>query len=238
MDTNTEMNLVQWVDDRVASLSPESTWEPDVTRALARFNERCRAPHSFGRRWAWALAATVAACVFLLALPASREFGLHLWRSPYLQIVNVGQVSAAGVTLRYGQAAPDFTLQGAGGDDIRLSAFKGQVVLLNFWATWCPACRTEIPWLREFENKYGGKGLAIVGVSMDDAGWKAVIPFVAENQVNYPVVIGNDGLAKSYGLTAMPMTYLIDRDGNIAATSVGLVDQSACEREILQLLAK
>jgi len=238
MDTNAEMNLDRWVGDRVASLSLANEWRPDPARALARFNERRFAQHGHGRRWMWALAATAAACLCLLALPAARKFVLHISHGAYLQAVNIGQVSADSVVLREGQAAPDFTLQSASGDDIRLSSYKGQVVLLNFWATWCGGCRIEIPWLMQFEARYRAKGLAVVGVSMDDAGWKAVKPFIAARQLNYPVVIGNDALAKSYGLTAMPMTFLIDRKGKIAATSVGIVDKNACEREIIQLLAK
>jgi len=238
MDTNAEMNLDSWVGDRIACLSPANEWRPDPARALARFNERRFAHDSGGRRWTWALAAAVAACLCLFALPAAREFARHVSQGAYLQAVNIGQVSADSVTLREGQAAPDFTLQSASGDDIRLSSYKGQVVLLNFWATWCGGCRIEIPWLIQFEAKYRANGFAVVGVSMDDAGWKAVKPFIAANRLNYPVVIGNDGLAKSYGLTSMPMTFLIDRKGKIAATSVGIVDKSACEREIIQLLAK
>jgi cytochrome c biogenesis protein CcmG/thiol:disulfide interchange protein DsbE len=237
MDTNAEMNLSIWVDDRMAFLAPATNWRPDLAGAMARFNERRHARNGRARRQPWALAAAGAACLIVLAIPASREFIRHIWTSSY-QLVNVGHVSAANVTLKSGQAAPDFTLPSATGEEIRLTAYKGRVVLLNFWATWCHGCQKEIPWLIDFRNKYGSKGFEVLGVSMDDAGWKVVKPFIAEKAVNYPVVIGNDTLAKSYGLTAMPMTFLIDRKGRIAATSVGVVDQSACEREILQLLAK
>jgi peroxiredoxin len=239
MDTNAEMNLSIWVDDRMACLAPAGDWRPDLAGAMARFNERRHIGDGHARRRPWVLAAAVAAClVVILAIPASRDFVRHLWTSSYLQMVNVGQVSAASVTLKSGQAAPDFTLQSATGDEIQPSAYEGRVVLINFWATWCSECRKEIPWLIEFQKEYGARGFEVLGVSMDDDGWKAVRPFIAEEDVNYPVVIGNDTLAKSYGLTAMPMTFLIDRKGRIAATSVGVVDQSACDREIMRLLAK
>jgi peroxiredoxin len=238
METNAEMNLSSWVDVRMACLVPEHQWQPDLAQALARFDERRGAKHDRSRTWAWALAATVTVCLCVLAVPTSREFVRQLWSSPYLQAVNVGQVSASSVTLKHGQTPPDFTLQSASGDTIRLAAYKGRVVLLNFWATWCHGCKTEIPWLIEFQEKYKARGLAVVGVSMDDDGWKAVKPFAAEKGLNYPVVIGSDSLAKSYGLTAMPMTFLIDRKGRIAATSVGIVDKAACESEILKLLGK
>jgi peroxiredoxin len=238
METNAdrkEMNADLWVTTRMSCLSPEGNWRPDLAWALTRFDERRNAGNGRVGRWAWALAAVAAVSICLFALPAPRIF---LGHAPYLAIVNVGQVSADGVTLKYGQAAPDFTLPNAAGENVRLSAYKGQVVLLNFWATWCPACTTEIPWLIEFQSEYRAKGLAVLGVSMDDNGWKAVQPFVAAEKLNYPVMIGNDQLAKSYGLSAMPMTFLIDRGGKIVATSVGVVDKSACEREIVELLAK
>lgn len=238
MEANAEMNLSSWVDVRMVCLVPENQWQPDLAQALARFNERRGAKNDRRRMWAWALAATVVVSLCGLAVPASRQFVRQMWSSSYLQAVNVGQVSASSATLKHGQTPPDFTLQSASGDTIRLSAYKGHVVLLNFWATWCHGCKTEIPWLVEFQDKYRSRGLAVVGVSMDDDGWKAVKPFVAEKGLNYPVVIGSDSLAKSYGLTAMPMTFLIDRKGRIAATSVGIVDRTACEREIMQLLAE
>jgi peroxiredoxin len=241
MDTNHEADVNRWADDRMARLDPEIAWQPNVARALARFEERRRSEQGRGWTWTWIAAATVAACVCLLVFPASRQVTRYLSRDRYHQMVNIGQVSAAGIALRQGQTAPDFTLQSASGDNIQLSAYKGDVVPLNFWATWCDGCKREVPWLTEFENKYGAKGLAVMGVSMDDDGWKSVRPFITEKKVNYPVVIGNDDMAKPYGLSqvsAMPMTFLIDRKGKIAAISVGVVDKDACEHEIVQLLAK
>ncbi|HEX4002118.1 MAG TPA: TlpA disulfide reductase family protein [Candidatus Acidoferrales bacterium] len=239
MDTNAEMapmDMDLWVNARMSCLVPASEWRPNLASALARFDERRGAKRT--GKGAWALAFAVAVCLCILAFPASREAIRRASTNSYLRAVNVGQVSANSVTLKYRQAAPDFTLPGATGDNIRLSAYKGQVVLLNFWATWCHGCQTEIPWLVEFQDKYRTKGFAVIGVSMDDDGWKAVKPFAAAKRLNYPVVIGNDSLGKSYGLTAMPMTFLIDRKGRIAATSVGVIDQSACQREIIELLAK
>ncbi len=136
------------------------------------------------------------------------------------------------------KAAPDFTLTDAKGETVKLSDYRGKVVLLDFWATWCHGCKTEIPWYMEFEGKYKDKGLAVIGVSMDADGWKSVKPFVAEKKMNYAVVIGNDSLAKEYDVTNMPVTLLIDRDGKIADAHAGLVDKAAWEREIQMLLGK
>jgi peroxiredoxin len=136
------------------------------------------------------------------------------------------------------KVAPDFVLTDEKGATVELSQYKGRVVLLDFWATWCHGCKTEIPWYMEFENKYKDRGLAVIGVSLDSDGWKSVKPFVAEEKMNYPVVIGNDGLAGRYDVTNMPVTLLIDRNGKIAESHTGVVDKAAWEQEIQQLLAE
>jgi len=135
------------------------------------------------------------------------------------------------------KAALDFTLSNSKGASVKLSAYKGKVVRLDFWATWCEGCKIEIPWYMDFQKKYKTSGLAVVGVSMDDDGWKSVKPFLEEKKVNYPVVIGDWDLASRFGITALPVTLLIDRDGKIADLHEGMVDKSAFESEI-QLLLK
>jgi Peroxiredoxin len=132
--------------------------------------------------------------------------------------------------------APDFTLPGSNGSPVTLSKYKGKVVLLNFWATWCGGCKVEIPWFMEFAEKYKRKGLVVIGASMDDDGWKVVRPFLKEKRMRYPVVVANSEVAKLYGLDSMPMTLMIDRHGRIASSHVGLIDKSVFESEIQKLL--
>jgi peroxiredoxin len=134
--------------------------------------------------------------------------------------------------------APQFTKTDAKGAAVRLADFKGKVVLLNFWATWCHGCQTEIPWFIDFQNEFREKGLVVIGASMDDDGWKSVTPFVAAKKVNYTVVIGDEALGKLYELGAMPQTVLIDRAGRIARTYSGVVDRAKCAAEIRELLGE
>jgi len=138
-----------------------------------------------------------------------------------------------------GQPAPDFTLDDSAGSPFKLSAYQGRVVLLDFWATWCTGCKVEIPWYVEFQNKYRKDGLAAVGVSMDEDGWKSVKPFLEEHKLNYPVVIANQDLVNRYGgLPSLPVTLLIGRDGKIAESHAGMVDKDAFENKIKTLLSQ
>jgi cytochrome c biogenesis protein CcmG/thiol:disulfide interchange protein DsbE len=133
--------------------------------------------------------------------------------------------------------APDFALKDADGKTVRLSDYRGKVVLLDFWATWCGPCKIEIPWFMEFERKYKDRGFAVIGISMDEDGWEAVRPFVAGLGVNYRMVIGSDETATHYGgVEALPTTFLIDRDGKIAAVHVGLASKGDFQNGIEQLL--
>ncbi len=141
--------------------------------------------------------------------------------------------------------APMFSLPDASGKSIRPSDYRGRVVLLNFWATECGGCRLEIPSFLELDQAYKGKGLVVVGVSMDlsyedlkDAqeGWSRVKPFVQAHQIKYPILMGDDKVTKLYDIEALPLTHLIDAKGRIAATYVGVVDKNDIEANIKILL--
>jgi len=133
--------------------------------------------------------------------------------------------------------APAFALKDASGKTIDLKKFRGKVVLLDFWATWCHGCKEEIPWFVEFDRKYAGKGLRVIGVSMDD-GWNVLKPFLTTTKIPYRVVLGNEATAKSYKIESMPDTFLIDRKGNIAAAYTGMVDRANIEANIQQMLSQ
>jgi len=134
--------------------------------------------------------------------------------------------------------ASEFSLPGRDGKAVRLSSLKGKVVLLDFWATWCTGCKVEIPWFIEFDKAYRAKGLAAVGVAMDDDGFKTIEPYLKTHPISYTVVAGNFEAAGPYGITALPVTVLLDRAGRVAARHVGVVDKKAFEAELKQLLAE
>jgi thiol-disulfide isomerase/thioredoxin len=132
--------------------------------------------------------------------------------------------------------APDFTLPQLDGHDLRLSAYRGKVVLLDFWATWCDPCREEIPHLVELQQRYGDSGLQIIGVSMDDSS-DPVRPFYQQFHMNYPVVMGTAQTGAQYGgILGLPITFLIDRDGRIYAKHIGATSAEVFEKEIKTLL--
>jgi len=136
------------------------------------------------------------------------------------------------------KAAPNFELKDADGVAVRLSDYKGKVVLLNFWATWCGPCKVEIPWFTEFERRYKDRGFAVLGISMDDDGWPAVKPYLEAHNMNYRVVIGDDRVASLFGgIEALPTTMMIDREGRIASVHLGLVGKGEYAAEIEHLLA-
>jgi peroxiredoxin len=132
----------------------------------------------------------------------------------------------------------DFTLKDLTGKDVRLSSYKGKVILLDFWATWCAPCKIEIPGFVELQEKYGKEGLQVIGVSVDDTVDK-LEPFVEELRMNYPVLVGlgRQDLQDAYGpIWGIPVSVLISRDGKICVKHAGISTKEQFEKEIRSLL--
>jgi peroxiredoxin len=137
-----------------------------------------------------------------------------------------------------GSEAPAFALADLDGKTVSSDAFKGKVVILDFWATWCPPCKEEIPHLVRLQSKYRGQGLEVVGLALDAGGAKDVRPFADDHDVNYTMLIGNEDVTKAYGnITMIPTTFVIDRNGKIAHRFVGLIAPEVFEQAIQPLLA-
>ena len=133
--------------------------------------------------------------------------------------------------------APDFTLFDIYGEARSLSDFRGKVVILDFWTTWCPPCRAEIPHFIELYDEYKDEGLEIIGISMDWNGDRIVAPFVEDNGINYVILLDKDEVANLYGgIISIPTTFVIDRDGGIRKRYVGYRDKEVFENDIKELL--
>jgi cytochrome c biogenesis protein CcmG, thiol:disulfide interchange protein DsbE len=131
-----------------------------------------------------------------------------------------------------------FSFKDVNGRKVALSDFKGKVILLDFWATWCVPCKAEIPGFVGLQAKYGAKGLQIVGLSVDDPVSK-LKPYVAEMKMNYPVLqgLGHDDVLDAYApIPSIPTSILIGRDGRICTKHTGIVSMDAFEKEITSLL--
>jgi peroxiredoxin len=248
MERNHESKVDAWVDGRLTALAPPDHWEPDVSAGLARLRrgrQAARARRRKGVAYA-AVGATILGGV--MAFPVTRALAQRCVdacvaeTSPVKAFVlmNLSRRGADGLTAAdQRRMAPDFKLIDAAGRSVSLADLKGSVVLLNFWATWCAPCNVEIPWFEEFQRKSAPSGLVVLGVSMDEDGWKAVRPYIDRLGVNYPVMIGNDDVAREYGgLQALPTTVLIDKAGRIAVTHTGLVAKRIYEDELSSLAAE
>jgi peroxiredoxin len=240
MKRDDEMDLGRWVDERLAGRMPDAEWQPNVLRGLAQLRER-RSPR---RRFLSVGVGAAAVCLSLMAFPFTRTFAKNCVSAcvsesgRFREFFTVRQdTSAARAEDR--TPAPDFTLDDATGVPVKLSEFRGKVVLLNFWATWCVPCRTEIPWFVELHETYKDRGLAVLGVSLDDDGWKAVKPYIDKMKIDYPVMVASGDIASRYGgLGSLPMTLIIDKAGRIAVTHIGLRPKSEYEAAINAMLAE
>ena len=135
--------------------------------------------------------------------------------------------------------APDFELPKLDGTPVKLSDMKGKIVILDFWATWCPPCRQMIPELKKIHNEYKNKGVEILAVSLDEGGTQAVQSFVESANIDYPVLLGSREVSKKFGqVNAIPTSFIIDREGNIRDKHIGYRDAEDMEAIIKSLIAR
>jgi peroxiredoxin len=136
-----------------------------------------------------------------------------------------------------GMQAPDFELTSLDGKRVKLSDFRGKAVVLNFWATWCPPCKVEMPWFVEFQKQHEKDGLVILGIAMDDSEPQKIAQFTSEMGVNYPVLLGTDKVSEQYGnVEFLPTTFYVDRHGKIFGKAAGLIDRSEIQHDIEHML--
>jgi thiol-disulfide isomerase/thioredoxin len=179
----------------------------------------------------WILATVAAVALAYTVVP-----GLPLWspRGEKAEAADVAAVCPANAK----KADLGFTIEDMNGKKINLSAYKGKVILLDFWATWCGPCRIEIPHFVELQKQYGPKGLVVLGFSVDDTVDR-LKPFANEFQMNYPVLVGlgRDDVQDAFGpIWGMPTTLLISRDGRICRKNTGIQGKAKYERDINALL--
>jgi len=133
--------------------------------------------------------------------------------------------------------APDFTLTSTEGKEIRLSDYRGQVVVVDFWATWCPPCKAEIPDFIKLYSQYKDEGFQMLGVSLDQGGLNDVVPFMKERGMNYPVVLGTEEVVSAYGgIRGIPTTFVIDKKGYVRGAFEGYREASVFENLVKKLL--
>lgn len=155
------------------------------------------------------------------------------WKNRWLRAVGVAIVvgawpacsaSPAREIPSAGVPSLDFVLKDMNGKDVRLADFKGRPIVVNFWATWCPPCKAEIPWFVEFTEKYKDQKLTVLGISVDDPP-EEIRKFAAENKINYPLLVGdgqNDLKAAYDAEVVIPVSWLIKSDGTLVAKAQGI----------------
>ena len=192
-----------------------------------RSDDEEKSPVNRGR----VLAGAVAAVVAVAALYVANRY----WIQPIA--MHRAQANAKGAADPDQPLAPDFTLTELSGQKLRLADYKGKVVLLDFWATWCGPCRIEIPGFIELQNKYRDQGFTVIGISMDEGGPEVVKEFYQEYKMNYPVALGTQTVSELYGgVYGLPTTFVIGRDGRIYSRHPGAEPVSVFEDEVKTLL--
>jgi thiol-disulfide isomerase/thioredoxin len=146
----------------------------------------------------------------------------------------------ASAIVRKGEPAPPIKVVSTSGENITLASYKGNVLVMDFFATWCAPCREAIPHLVDLNRKYNKQGLRVLGLSADEDGDKAVKSFVAQMKIPYPVALANEKLLNDYALRSIPTLYIINKKGAVVERYMGFNDDMAKSMEALirKLLAE
>ena len=137
-----------------------------------------------------------------------------------------------------GQPAPAFQLAGLNGRTVNLSDYKGKLVLLNFWASWCPECRDEFPTLQAAYLKHRAEGFEVVAPSVDDRGRTTVVPFLAAAAPTFTICLSDAKTSQAYNIYALPASFLVSPDGRVLKTYLGAIEPKQLENDILQQLPR
>jgi peroxiredoxin len=231
MARSDDVNLQPWVDDRLATLTPDAEWDPSMPRGLERLRKGDDRPH---RRWVvWIATGATAAVLVMAPSPALRAF-VHQCG----EFIARNLPASMGGRMAPRPAIPDFTWDDAAGRPVTLSASRGKVVLLTFWTTSCGQCRAEMSWFSEFQKTYRDRGLEVIGVSLDRAGWPSVGPYLQRQSINYRVVVSDRDVVRPAIGSSIPTTLILDRDGRVAVRHVGFCSKEEYRRDIQKILAE
>jgi thiol-disulfide isomerase/thioredoxin len=189
MDRNNQKRLSLWIDQRLSVLDPDAYWQPNVDAGFVQLKTTPPTASWFARRWGWTVAAAASICLFLVVRPSPAvivhkclECSVAVWQT----FAASGSPQAGVQPQNARDAAPDFHLLDENRNVISISGLKGKVILVNFWATWCHGCQTEIPWFIEFQKAYRDRGLVVVGITMNEDGWKSVDPWLKQRKPKLP----------------------------------------------------
>jgi cytochrome c biogenesis protein CcmG, thiol:disulfide interchange protein DsbE len=165
---------------------------------------------------------------------------IHKVCLPVIVVLFLVAPLSAHAMVSIGAAAPPINVWSTTGQNITLSSFKGHVLVMDFFATWCKPCRLSIPHLIALNNRYNKKGLQVLGMSLDEGGEKAVKAFIVDKKINYPVAMANEEIFNDFGLRSLPTLFVLNKKGVIVERYFGFNDDIAKSMEalIIKLLAE
>lgn len=186
-----------------------------------------------------ALAIVLAGSFAIYRMTASHDLIDSARASTPSVVAGMAQSSTLDTAAQAPRLAPDFELKDLDGKVHHLSDYRGKVVVLNFWATWCPPCRKELPDFVEIQKAMADQGVQFIGIALDDEGIDKVKPWVASHAIPYPILLPDAKVAASYGeMSSIPVTYFIDRKGMIRQTFIGMRQRPVIEKAIAPLAAE